>query len=331
MKLIIDSAIPYIKGIFEPSAEVLYVDGQSISADLVRDADALIVRTRTRCDAKLLKGSRVKMVATATIGTDHIDLDWCRRNGIEVVSATGCNAAAVLQWVAATLVELVGEGNPEDYTLGVVGVGNVGSLVARYADQWGFKVLCNDIRPIPENTPLETLAERADIITFHVPLYCSTHRIIDSRIATCRATIINSSRGEIADEEALIAHSTRYCADVWCGEPDINHSLLRQALIATPHIAGYSAQGKANATAIVVNAIYDKFKIGSRSVLHTPNSLNWYPPQVIPIERHNISWQKLKESIKNYIDLQQLTDALKQHPEQFEIMRNDYPLRQEYF
>ena len=132
MKLIIDSAIPFIKGVLEPYAEVVYCAGSEINRRLVSDCDALIVRTRTRCDEALLANSRVKFIATATIGTDHIDLAWCKANGISVASAAGCNARGVLQWVAAALKEICAEDNrrPEEYCVGVVGVGNVGSLVA---------------------------------------------------------------------------------------------------------------------------------------------------------------------------------------------------------
>ena len=130
MKVVIDNAIPYIQGVLEPYAEVLYRPGASFSADDVRDADALIIRTRTRCSRELLDSSSVKLIATATIGFDHIDLDYCRRRGIEVVTAAGCNAAGVLQWVSAALAMLAKRDGwqPQQRTLGIVGVGNVGKL-----------------------------------------------------------------------------------------------------------------------------------------------------------------------------------------------------------
>ena len=135
MKVVIDNAIPYIQGVLEPYAEVLYRPGASFSADDVRDADTLIIRTRTRCSGELLDSSSVKLIATATIGFDHIDLDYCRRRGIEVVTAAGCNAAGVLQWVSAALAMLAKRDGwqPQQRTLGIVGVGNVGKLVERYA------------------------------------------------------------------------------------------------------------------------------------------------------------------------------------------------------
>ena len=132
MKIVADDKIPYIRGVFEPYADITYLPGKAITAKEVKEADALLVRTRTRCDAALLAGSSVRMVATATIGTDHIDLPWCAAHGIKVVSAPGCNAGGVLQWVAAALARTVGEASPTGLTLGIVGIGHVGSLVERY-------------------------------------------------------------------------------------------------------------------------------------------------------------------------------------------------------
>ena len=144
MKIIADSAIPFLRGVLEPYAEVEYLPGSRIDDAAVRTADALAVRTRTRCDAALLAGSRVRLIATATIGFDHIDTAWCRAQGIGVATAAGCNARGVLQWVAAVLAHLSARDgwHPAERTLGVVGVGHVGSLVAHYAAAWGFRVVC---------------------------------------------------------------------------------------------------------------------------------------------------------------------------------------------
>ena len=140
MKILIDRAIPFLHGVLEPWAETRYLAGSDIGPDDVRDADVLVVRTRTRCNAQLLSGSRVRCIATATIGFDHIDTAWCAAHGIEVVTAAGCNARGVLQWVAAVLAWLSRHDGwqPADKTLGIVGVGHVGSLVAEYAAAWGF-------------------------------------------------------------------------------------------------------------------------------------------------------------------------------------------------
>lgn len=176
MKVIIDSAIPFIKGVLEPFAEVVYTPGDNFTTELVADADALIIRTRTRCNRELLEGSKVKFIATATIGFDHIDCRYCADNGIEVATAAGCNARGVLQWVAAVLVRLAKRENftPSQRTLGIVGVGNVGSLVKQYAERWGFKVVCCDPpRQQRENldfVSLQELVPQVDILTLHTPL-----------------------------------------------------------------------------------------------------------------------------------------------------------------
>ena len=146
MKIVADSKIPYLKGLLEPVAqEVLYVPGAEIDSTVVREAQVLLTRTRTRCDRTLLEGSQVQLIGTATIGTDHIDLDYCRSRGIAVVNAPGCNAPAVAQWVHASILQwLESRKALGPVTLGVVGGGHVGSIVARWARQLGYRVLLND-------------------------------------------------------------------------------------------------------------------------------------------------------------------------------------------
>lgn len=203
MKFVIDSAIPYLQGVLEPFAQVVFLPGREIGAADVRDADALIVRTRTRCDERLLAGSRVRMIATATIGFDHIDRTWCAARGIEVATAAGCNARGVLQWVAAVLESLSRRQgwSPREKTLGIVGVGHVGSLVKSYAEAWGFRVLCCD-PPREERErcgflPLEEVARHSDLLTFHTPLDDSTRHMCGETLLRQMkpgAVVINSSR-----------------------------------------------------------------------------------------------------------------------------------------
>ena len=237
MKIIADSAIPFLKGVLEPFAEVRYLPGKAISAADVRDADALLTRTRTRCDAALLAGSRVRLVATATIGFDHIDTAWCATHGITVTTAAGCNARGVLQWVAAVLAHLsrTQGWQPAARTLGIVGVGHVGSLVKAYAEAWGFRVLCCD-PPREERErcgflPLEEVAREADILTFHTPLDDTTRRMADERLFRQMkpgAILINSSRGEVVDGDALLRSGLRWVLDVWEHEPNLNPQLLER-------------------------------------------------------------------------------------------------------
>ncbi len=331
MKVVIDNAIPYIKGVLEPYAEVLYREGVGFTPEDVRDADALIIRTRTRCSAELLDSSHVKLIATATIGFDHIDLDYCRQKGIEVVTAAGCNAAGVLQWVAAALAMLSKRDGwqPQQRTLGIVGVGNVGSLVERYARKWGFSVLrCDPPRKEREGgdfRDLEEVVSGADIITFHTPLDATTHHLINQRIISLMrpdAVIINASRGEVADTKTLLVAPQTLLLDVWEHEPNINKNLLKKALVTTPHVAGYSAQGKANASAAAVRAVAKHFALPLTE---------WYPEQVKRVERKEIDWQSMCDTITSYCDLASESARLKSGAEDFESLRNNYDYREEYF
>ena len=331
MKIIADSAVPFLRGVLEPYAEVRYLPGRQIAPEAVRDADALIVRTRTRCDETLLAGSSVRLVATATIGFDHIDTAWCAAHGIRVATAAGCNARGVLQWVAAVLAHLARTQGwvPSARTLGIVGVGHVGSLVKEYAEAWGFRVVCCDPpREAREHLgfrPLEEVAAEADLITFHTPLDASTRRMAgEALFARMKpsAVVINSSRGEVVEGDALL-HSGLACVlDVWEHEPQIDRALLARTLLATPHIAGYSAQGKANATALAVRAVAGCFGLPLGP---------WYPPEVRPSEPRPVSWREMCGTIGGRFDIEAQSLALKSDPASFESMRDDYRYREEYF
>lgn len=331
MKVIIDSAIPYIRGIVEPYADVAYMAGAEITNNAVRYADALIIRTRTKVDATLLENSNVKFVATATIGSDHIDLEYCKRHGIKVCSAPGCNARGVLQWVAATLRHLVIKDccTPQDYTLGVVGVGNVGSLVAQYARHWGFRVMeCDPPRQEREGGDfhtIEEIAKECDIITLHTPLDTTTRHLISSTLIEMmrpKATIINASRGGVVDNRAVLHSDHRYAFDVWEGEPDLDPDVLAGAEIATPHIAGYSVQGKANATAMCVAALAEFFNLPLKE---------WYPEGITRPTPRLISWQELCQTIPSHYDISAESNKLKTLASEFEALRNNYAYREEYF
>ncbi|MFR9649078.1 MAG: 4-phosphoerythronate dehydrogenase [Rikenellaceae bacterium] len=331
MKIIIDRAIPFIEGVLEPFAQVEYHDGMAINPDVVKDASALITRTRTLCNRELLSGSSIKAICSATIGFDHIDIPACEALGIEVRRAAGCNARAVLQWFAASIKYLCQERGwtPQGRTVGVVGVGNVGSLVAQYAQLWGFNVLCCD-PPRAEresdfaSMDLEQMLPLCDVVTFHTPLDSSTFHMLDNkRVALLPkgGVIFNSSRGGVLSTEALLASGRDYVLDVWEGEPDVSKELLDRALIATPHIAGYSIQGKARATAMVVNALSHIFEL----------PLKEWRPDIEWGESCLISWKEMLSTIDNYFDIKALSDKLKSSPEEFESMRSCYHYRTDYF
>ncbi len=338
MKVIVDNKIPFIREAIEHIAdEVVYAPGNAFTPELVKDADALIIRTRTRCDRALLEGSHVRFIATATIGFDHIDTDYCREAGIEWANAPGCNAPSVAQYLHSALLLLQQKRDKPltGLTMGIVGVGHVGSLVAEVAGDLGMKVLLND-PPREEQEgpgryhPLHHLAEECDFISFHVPLVREGHHrtfhLADEtffRSLRRQPVFINTSRGEVADTPALLhalesGQISDAVIDVWENEPDINRTLLQQAFIGTPHIAGYSADGKANATRMALTALCRFF--GRKPDFHVvpPKPLN-------PV----ITAANETEAYLQMYDPRRDSDALKAHPEQFEQLRGDYPLRRE--
>ncbi|MBR2962145.1 MAG: 4-phosphoerythronate dehydrogenase [Alistipes sp.] len=332
MKIIVDSAIPFLRGVLEPYAEVQYVAGSAITAKECRDADALIVRTRTKCNAELLQGSSVQMIATATIGSDHIDHAYCRNHSIRTATAAGCNARGVLQWVSAVLAHLSQRDgfSPEERLLGIVGVGHVGSLVEEYARRWGFRtILCDEPRRVNEGFPshsIEEVFEQADIVTMHVPLDATTYHLVDrAMIARLHsgAVLLNSSRGEVVAADALHSRSDiEFALDVWEGEPQLDRELLRRAVLCTPHIAGYSLQGKAMASAMAVRQIADHFSL--------PLS-DWYPSGVAKSKPCDIGWEEMKSTIGDHFDIVAESRQLRSNPDSFEELRNNYAYRVEYF
>ncbi len=274
MKFVVDKTIPFIENLFEPYAEVVYLEGKDITSEDVRDADALIIRTRTKCNADLLDGSSVRMISTASIGSDHIDHAYCDEHGIHYASASGCNAVGVMNYVFSALYGIAARKSIdlEGKTIGIVGVGNTGSRVAAMARHIGLRtLLCDPPRAAAEGPDafctLPVLLEQADVVTLHVPLSEQTRRMVnDEFFAGMKpgAVFINTSRGEVVDEAALMRAIPKLGAviiDTWNNEPYVNLDLVDRVDIATPHIAGYSYQGKQNGTALAVRAIARFFGI----------------------------------------------------------------------
>lgn len=339
MKVVVDAKIPYIKGVIESLAdEVVYAEGKDFTPVLVKDADALFVRTRTRCDRALLEGSSVRFIATATIGYDHIDTVYCREAGITWTNAPGCNAAGVAQYVQSVLLllEKMGKIKLSESSLGVVGVGHVGSKVVEVGRKLGMKVLpCDPPRAEKEGWDGFYAYHNiiaCDVITFHTPLtkdglYPTWHLVDECFLRGASPLrppyIINTSRGEVVDN-ALLSREL-YCGlvagavlDVWENEPNINRFLLSQSLIATPHIAGYSADGKANATRMALEA-YCKF-------FHITANFNIEPPAP---EHPDIYARTEADALLQIYDPRVDSEALKQNPELFEQLRGNYHFRRE--
>ena len=348
MKIIADDKIPFLKGALEPFADVEYYPGKSITRDVVKDADALIIRTRTHCNKELLEGSKVKFIASATIGFDHIDVEYCDASHIVWTNAPGCNSASVQQYIGSALVELARKHkfSLRDRTLGVIGVGNVGKKVVKIAEFLGMRVLLNDPPRLRNEGPcqfisLEGILREADIITFHVPLnregVDKTYHMADKNFfeRVLPGTIImNSSRGEVVDNAVLReALETGKIAgavlDVWENEPEIDRELLKLVDIATPHIAGYSADGKANGTTMSVKSLSSFFNLG----------IDDWEPEEIPLPANTVipvdgdgkeNQQVLEEAISATYNILDDDKRLRASVETFEKQRGNYPLRREY-
>ena len=303
MRILIDKYIPFLQGVLDNLAQVCYIEPEQFTPEAVRDADSLIIRTRTQCNRLLLDGSRVQFIATATIGTDHIDLDYCRTRNIRVVSCPGCNAQAVCDYIEETLNEVAAR----QLSIGIVGVGHVGSLVAKMAERRGMRVVLNDP---PRGMTGDVTG--CDVITFHTPLtrngtYPTYHLCDGNFLSRCQpdALIINAARGGVVDEQALLDSTQRFVIDTWEGEPNISSKVLDRALLASFHIAGYSVQGKRNASQTCMDALSQHFNL----------------PKL------NISSECINAGDSRKGWLKRVSDQLKANPTAFELLRKQYALR----
>lgn len=339
MKIIIDSDIPYINGVFEPIADVVYKKGKEINHSDVRDCDAMIIRTRTNCNAELLDNSKVKFIGTATIGFDHIDIKYCESREIKVATAAGCNAMGVVHYILAALIELKKVNHFS--TIGIIGVGNVGGALQEILTNLGFNVICND-PPRNENDPnfintsMDELLIKSDIVTIHTPLtrdgQYPTYEMVNDEFLIKMGKgkiLINASRGEVVKDDALLSAIekgiiSQAVIDVWQGEPNISSDLCKKAFISTPHIAGYSMQGKANGTAMMVKALTEYFDIKDYN--------DWYPENVVmPNKNSKISLQEIEDKMPICYDIIADCQSLKNDISQFEELRNSYNYRNEFF
>ena len=289
--------------------QICPMESDEITSAALRDADVLVVRTRTRVDQSLLEGTSVRMVCTATIGFDHIDTAYCEQQGIAWMACPGCNAQAVCDYIEEVLDELQIVNQKSKITIGIVGVGHVGSLVAKMAERKGLMVLLND-PPKGIGVTLDEIAKSCDIITLHVPLDATTRYLCDAELLSKtkpNALIINAARGGVVDEEALLRSGRLFVLDTWENEPNLNTAVLAQAKLASMHIAGYSLQGKLNATQMCLDAIGKRFGLKPIEAKS-------------PIANH-------QSPITNTHWLADITAKLNAHPEQFEQLRQTYPLR----
>ncbi|MEE1070732.1 MAG: 4-phosphoerythronate dehydrogenase [Paludibacteraceae bacterium] len=329
--IVIDKYIPFFAEAVQqhwPDECVRALEPSAIDAEAVRDADVLVVRTRTQVNEALLRGSKVRLVCTATIGFDHIDTAYCAAQGIAWMSCPGCNAQAVCDYIEEVLTTHysllpLGNGSGVGLCMGIVGVGHVGSLVAQMAKRLGMTVLLND-PPKGIGVSLETIARECDVISFHTPLthtgdYPTYHLCDASFLAQCKpnALIINAARGGVVDEQVLLASGREYVLDTWENEPRIDLDVLRHARLASMHIAGYSMMGKRNATQMCLDAI--------------AHALG-YAPIVLPTSfsapgDSAVGWlSRLTEQMRTQLD-GQLLDGSQSVASVFESLRKSYPLR----
>lgn len=342
MKIVADEYIPFLEGVFEKYADVVYIPGEEISHADVVDADALIIRNRTVCNAALLEGTKVSMIAVATTGTDHIDFAYCRSRGIYVRSAKGCYAGGVMQYVFSALYGVAARKglNLKGLTFGIIGVGNVGRRVEHMAIRLGFKVLlCDPLRTVAEGPgkfcSLDYLLANSNIVTLHTPLDDSTRGMADASFFARMqpgSIFINTSRGEVVDEDALLEAVPKLGAvviDTWCNEPDIRRDLMEKVDIATPHIACYSYQGKINGTAMSVQAVARHF--GIRQLYRFRPEADDADHEPLHLELEGKSQGEIASIFQYNYPIFTDDFMFRMQPEAFERLRSEYNYRKEIY
>ncbi len=338
MHIVADENIPFAREAFSTIGEITLVHGRSLPP--LDDCDALIVRSITKVNGDLLDGTPVSFVGTATIGFDHIDRAYLERRGIGFSSAPGSNSNSVAEYVVAALLEYAGT---KDITLagtsiGVVGVGNVGSKVAAKCRALGMSVLLNDPPRAEESgdpsfLPLDDLPG-ADFLTFHVPLtkdgpHPTWHLASDSLLSSMNGVLLNTSRGSVVDEAALHRHlggSVRDAIlDVWEHEPDVDRSLAVKVFGGTPHIAGYSFDGKVNGTQMMYDAVCAHF--GIDPVWNAADSM---PPGGTVACADGDVEDVLRDAVRQVYDIRRDFAAFAERMDAFDRLRKEYPIRREF-
>lgn len=342
LKIVADKAIPFLEGVFDPYADMTYLPGDKIGPDDVRDADVLMVRTRTKCNADLLEGSKVKFIATATIGTDHIDFPYCDSKGIVVRNAPGCNAGGVMEYVFSALYGLASRKSIslQGDTIGIIGVGHVGSLIERMGRALGFKILkCDPPRAEAEGSfgfcDLEYLLQNSQIVTLHVPLDETTRGMANSEFFSLMqpgAFFINAARGEVVCDDALKAAIPKLgpvIIDTWNHEPDIDLDLMDKVAIATPHIAGYSYQGKQNGTAAAVRAVAHYFGITELYEFFPKTDLP--ENEAVKLDLKGLNQGEIASVLQYNYPIFTDDFMLRLNPENFDKLRSEYNYRREVY
>ena len=343
MKFVIDRAIPFAEGVFEPyGATVLYKEGPDICREDLLDADALVIRTRTRCDASLLEGTSVKLIATATASLDNIDQAWCKEHGIFVKNASGCNAGGVTNYVFSALYGLAARKGISlaGATLGIIGIGSAGSRVEEMGARLGFKLLRYDplraaVEGYADFHDLDEVLAGSDVVTMHIPVNDNTRGMANASFFSKMkdgAFFINTAQGELVVEEDLIQAIPRLgpvALDTWCHEPDINRELMDLVDIATPHIAGYTLQGKQTGTSLAIRSVARFFGI--------PELYDFFPTteiveyQAVGIDAHDKSQGQIASIIQYNYPIFTDDFMFRMAPDRFSELRANYSYRREFY
>ena len=347
MKIVADENLAFTEYFFADFGEIQQAAGRTLTQADVQDADALLVRSVTKVNAQLIENTAIKFVGSATIGTDHLDIASLEKHHIAWSNAAGCNAQAVAEYVITALLYLQPDliEKNEKFTLGIVGLGNVGSRLAFMAKLLGWNVIgCDPFvnRETIQQVELQALLKTADAISIHVPLtqtgeHPTFHLINTDALAHMKpeAILINSARGPVVEESALIAdlQSTKrqVVLDVFEHEPEISAELLNLISLVTPHIAGYSLEGKARGTQMIYDAFCTTFNFSANKQFETQ----------LPVCEQYFQNQDLKQALKQHLsqiydiarDDSNLRACLKEgkvDQQAFDYLRKTYPLRREW-
>lgn len=344
MKIIADENIVSLAELFGAHGEVVSLPGRKITAADVKNADVLLVRSVTRVNKDLLQGSSVKFVGSCTIGTDHLDSTWLEEQGIYWQYAPGCNANAVVDYVIAAMYALnLNVDALKNFTIGIVGCGNVGSRLQKRLDKLGIKTLCCDPPLVDKHKPgknktdvkyysLAEVLSQSDMVCLHTPLTTSGlhptfHLINESNLPSLKhnAILLNAGRGAVVDNQALLVHMNAYpefCAvlDVWENEPKISKALLAKVNVATAHIAGYSVEGKQKGSEMIYKAFCKYFSITASSSVEKEESIILDARQ----------FKTLRELVLACYDPLKDNDELRHTPAAFDQLRKFYIYRREF-
>lgn len=350
MNIIVDENINFAEEAFGKIGNVSLYPGRNINNRLLKDCDVLIVRSVTEVNSELINNTPVQFIGTATIGTDHIDTAFLREQNIVFASAKGCNSNAVSEFVFSSLLKAAAEEkiNLIGLSIGIIGYGHIGKLIAHKAKALGLNVLINDppLQKENSNFNFQTLEEtlEADIITFHVPLTLygefKTYHLLNEELISSLSKgkiIINTSRGGVIDNNALSKFAEeknfKIILDVWENEPNVNLDLLKKTKGATPHIAGYSLEGKVNGTKIIYDSLCNYLKLEANWEPYLPAPKNAF----IEIDNGNLPLEELLDKIfssvydikNDDLSFRKILHA-ENKTEYFDQLRKDYPMRREF-